>query len=155
MWHTSRCEDITMNMLVAGCPQVLHSGGWLEQMKISIRDTGNAMTAAEIAGFSAGVDIAAVRGYRSAVGRRTREIIQQLPPGSFKQKVDPARIQQVLAEGAVLETTRWLTDYWGSRTFAGLLKMPATRHNFVHLNEAMRLKLSSKPSTNKKQRMNE
>jgi hypothetical protein len=146
MWHTARCEDITMNLLVAGSPQVLLSGGWLEKMKVSICDTGNAMTVDEIRAYSAAVDIAAIRAYRTAVGRRTREIIQQIQPGSLKQKVAPARIQQVWAEGAVVEAARWLTDYWGSRTIAGLLKMPATRHNMVHLNEAMRIK----PSTNKK-----
>jgi hypothetical protein len=140
MWHTARCEDITLNLLVAGSPQVLHSGGWLEQMKISVCDTGNTMTPEEIAAFSASVEVSAIRAYRTAVGRRTREIIQQLPAGSLKQKVDPARIRQVWAEGAVVEPAHWLTDYWGSRTFAGLLKMPATRHNFVHLNEAMRIK---------------
>ena len=31
-------------------------------------------------------------------------------------------------------------DYWGGKTFAGQLLMPATRHNFVHLNKAMRVK---------------
>ncbi len=35
---------------------------------------------------------------------------------------------------------RDLIDYWGNRTFAGLLLMPPTRHNMVHLNEAYRIK---------------
>jgi hypothetical protein len=140
MWHNARCEDITMNLLVANHPQVLHSGGWMERMRISICDTGNAMTVDEIAAFSTSVDVSAIRAYRTAVGQRTREIIQHLPPGSFKRKVDPERIRQVWSEGAVVEGARFLTDYWGSRTIAGLLKMPPTRHNMVHLNEAMRLK---------------
>ena len=42
-------------------------------------------------------------------------------------------------EGAVVEEARWLTDYWGKKTFSGLLLMPATRHNLVHLNESMRI----------------
>ena len=33
-----------------------------------------------------------------------------------------------------------LVKYWGKRDTAGLLLMPATRHNFIHLNEALRLK---------------
>jgi hypothetical protein len=33
-----------------------------------------------------------------------------------------------------------IVDYWGSRTIAGLLLMPPTRHNFTHLNEARMLK---------------
>jgi len=31
-------------------------------------------------------------------------------------------------------------DYWSGLTLAGLLLMPPTRHNFIHLNEALRLK---------------
>jgi hypothetical protein len=29
---------------------------------------------------------------------------------------------------------------WSKRTVAGLLPMPPTRHNFLHLNEALRIK---------------
>lgn len=140
MWHTARCEDITMNLLVAGSMQVLHSGGWLEKMNISTRDTGNAMSTAEIAAFSAAVNVQAVRAYRVAVGRRTREIAGQIPAGTLKQKMDPARVQRITEEGAVVEQARWLIEYWSGRTVAGLLSMPATRHNFVHLNEAARMK---------------
>ncbi len=140
MWHAARCEDITMNMLIAGTPQVMSCEPWLERMNITIRDTGNAMSLAEIESFSSAVNVAAIRDYRTAVGRRTREVIPQLAPGSFKQKVDPARIAWVLAEGAVVEQAHQISDYWGSRTIAGLMLMPATRHNLVHLNEAMRMK---------------
>jgi hypothetical protein len=27
IWHIARCEDVTMNLLVAGTPQVLNGGG--------------------------------------------------------------------------------------------------------------------------------
>jgi hypothetical protein len=33
-----------------------------------------------------------------------------------------------------------LSDYWSKKTIAGLLLMPPTRHNFVHLNEAARIR---------------
>ncbi len=140
MWHCARCEDITLNLLVAGSPQVLTSQGWQARMKISVPDTGNCMTPAEIAAFSAAIDLPAMRGYRSAVGRRTREIVAQTELKTWKNKVDPARIRCVLEEQAVLENETWLTDYWGSRTWAGLMLMPATRHLLVHLNEAIKVK---------------
>jgi hypothetical protein len=140
MWHCARCEDITLNLLVAGTPQVLHNQGWQARMKIDVPDTGNSMTPAEIAVFSAAIDLLALRGYRSAVGCRTREIVTQVPLKDWKNKVDPARIQRVLAEQAVLENETWLTDYWGGRTWGGLLLMPPTRHLLVHLNEAMKAK---------------
>ena len=41
IWHISRIEDVTMNLLVAGSSQILHRSNWLERMKITVRDTGN------------------------------------------------------------------------------------------------------------------
>jgi hypothetical protein len=139
-WHLTRCEDITMNLLVAGTPQSLLQDGWFKRVRVPARDTGNAMGATEIADFSARIDIPALRAYRLSVGRRTREIIQTLQPGEFKRKTDPARLQRVLTEGAVFPSEQWLIDYWGGLTGAGLLLMPPTRHNLVHLNEALKIK---------------
>ena len=140
LWHIARIEDVTMNLLVAGSPQVLNQGNWLEQMKLSAHDTGNAMPEADMAALSNTIDIEALRAYRLAVGRRTREIVQQLEPEELKQKVNPSRVQQILEEKVVVEEARGIAEYWSKRNIAGLLLMPATRHNLVHLNEALRLK---------------
>jgi hypothetical protein len=86
------------------------------------------------------VDQQALRGYRAAVGLATREIVQQLTPEQLKARVDPARLQRVLDQGAVLPSAIELIEYWSRRTIAGLLLMPPTRHNMVHINEAFKLK---------------
>jgi hypothetical protein len=139
-WHIARIEDVTMNLLVGGSPQILHKDNWLEQMKIAIQNTGNMMDAAGVASLSSTINIEALRAYRIAVGIRTREIVRRLQPADLKQKVKPSRLQQVMDEGAVIETARDLIKYWGGLDVAGLLLMPPTRHNFVHLNEALRIK---------------
>jgi hypothetical protein len=141
IWHIARCEDITMNLLVANSPQVLRKGKWLRRMKITACDTGNAMNKADIAEFSRTVDCVALRAYRVAVGRRTREIIKRLEPAQLRQKIEPARMRRVMDEGAVVPAAHGIADYWASRNIAGLLLMPATRHNLIHLNEALRLKM--------------
>lgn len=140
IWHIARIEDVAMNLLVAGSSQILHRSNWLERMKMTVCDTGNEMDEEDMAKLGATIDIEALRAYRVAVGRRTREIVQQLEPEELKQKVDPMRVQQVMDEGAVVEAARGIADYWSRRNTAGLLLMPATRHNLVHLNEALRLK---------------
>jgi hypothetical protein len=140
VWHIARIEDVTMNFLVAGSPQIFRQDTWLKKLKITAIDTGNLMAGEDIAILSATIDLEALRAYRLAVGRRTREIVQQLQPEGLKQKVDPARLRQVLLEGAVVEAAGDLIKYWGGLTIAGLLLMPPTRHNFVHLNEALRIK---------------
>jgi hypothetical protein len=140
IWHIARIEDVTMNLLVAGSSQILHRGNWLERMEVTVCDTGNEMDEKNMAQLSAAVDIEALRAYRVAVGRRTREIAGQLEAKALKQKVDPIRVQQVMEEGAVVQAAKGIVDYWSRRNIAGLLLMPATRHNLVHLNEALRLK---------------
>ncbi len=140
IWHMARCEDITMNLLIAGSPQILFGDDWLEQMGIAMCDTGNAMDRATVVAFSQVIDLRALREYRLAVGRRTQVIVRQLRPSDLKRKVDPVRLQQVMAEGAVVEAAWGIADYWGRRDVAGLLLMPATRHNLVHLNEALQIK---------------
>ena len=60
LWHLTRCEDITMNMLVMKSEQLLHSEGWLDKLEIGWRDTGNAMTPQEIIDFSQAVNLKAL-----------------------------------------------------------------------------------------------
>jgi hypothetical protein len=140
VWHITRCEDITMNLLVAGNPQVLLQENWLAKIQAPIQHTGNSMHLAEISAFSNAVDIDMLKSYRMAVGRRTREIVRQLQPEDMKRKVLAARLQRVYDEGAVIEAARGIAEYWGKRDIAGLLLMPATRHHLVHWNEALQLK---------------
>ena len=109
-------------------------------MNIETSSTGNAMEEQDRADLNARIDIPALRAYRTAVGCRTRQIVETLQPEGLKQKVDPARIAQVMEAGALVESARGIAEYWSKRDIAGLLLMPATRHNLVHLNEALKLK---------------
>lgn len=140
IWHTARCEDITFNLLAAGDDQVLLSGGWMELMNITVRDTGNEMSEAELCNFNASVNLAALREYRLAVARRSIDVVQAMPQGTFQEKVKPERVPRILDEGAVVESARYLVDYWSGRTIGGLMLMPGTRHHLVHINEALRQK---------------
>ncbi len=139
-WHITRIEDTTLNLLVAGTPQVFATGQWKERLKVNVQDSGNSMNAGDILQLSESIDLTELRAYRTLVGRRTREIVQGLKADDFTQKVEPRRLQRVMDEGALVEGSRPILEYWGGRTIAGLLLMPPTRHSFVHLNEAMRIK---------------
>lgn len=140
IWHCTRIEDIAMNLIVVQGSQILYSDNWLERMQVKVHDTGNAMDEASIQSLSQAIDLTELQAYRLAVATRTREIMKQLEPEQLKQKVEPARLEKVISEGAVVEEARWLIDYWGKRKIAGILLMPATRHNFVHLNKSLKIK---------------
>lgn len=140
MWHITRIEDMTMSVLVNNDVQVLHTGQWNKKLHIDDVHSGNEMTEAEIANLSATLDVDSLLAYRIEVGRNTREVISRLLPGDFKQKVEAARIHQLKMQHAVKEEASWLLEYWGNKTIAGLVLMPATRHIFLHLNKSIRLK---------------
>jgi hypothetical protein len=139
IWHITRIEDITMNMLAMGEEQVIDSGGWREKLNTSVFDTGNAMTVEEVKKFSDEINMQELKKYRMAVGKRTREIIGSLNAGDMKRKVNQEDLSRILCQGAVLDVpeSRWLIDFWGRKNVAGLILMPGTRHQVVHLNEAI------------------
>ncbi len=139
LWHSTRIEDITMNMLIAGEPQVFQTGNWFEKLGSPYKDTGNAMDEREIEILSNSINESGLKSYRIEVGRKTRNIIKALKAEDLKKKALTEGLKSILEEGAVVEEARWLVDYWGKKTVSGLLLMPATRHNLVHLNESLRL----------------
>lgn len=142
LWHITRIEDITANILIAGDIQVFNSGKWQDRLRSTAVDTGNAMSGQEIEAFSSQIDMIGLKNYRMEVGRKTRQIIKELRPEQMKTKIQPVRIGRVLEEGGVLEAeeSKWLLDFWGKKTVAGILLMPITRHQIVHLNDSFKIK---------------
>jgi hypothetical protein len=133
LFHLARIEDITMNMLVAGSEQLFTRDGWAKKMDVTILHSANKMDGASAAQLSAKIDLRSLLAYRMAVGRRTREIVRKLQSKDLKQKVEPARIEKVLNEGAVTPEAMEIIHYWSKKTIAGLLLMPPTRHCILHL----------------------
>ena len=80
LWHITRIEDVTMNVLLADAPQLLHSGNWLTQLETSYEGVGNELSLDEIASVSQTVNLQALLAYRLAVGKRTRAIVRRLNP---------------------------------------------------------------------------
>ena len=139
LWHMARIEDVTMNILVAGRPQVLDDG-WLARLSLSHRDVGTGMTDDEVADVSDRIDIEALRAYRTAVGVRTREIIGGLRPEDLDVAVDTPRIHDLRAAGAIGKAAGRLVDAWRGRPKGFFLTMPATGHNYLHFGEAFSIK---------------
>lgn len=142
IWHITRIEDITANVLIANDTQIIDCNNWTQKMNVKVRDTGNAMNNEETIAFSSEIDMRELRNYRLAVGRKTREILGNLKPEDLKKKIESNRLQRVLNDGSVLdvEGSKWLIDFWGRKNAAGILLMPITRHQVVHINDSLKIK---------------
>lgn len=142
IWHITRIEDITANILIAEIKQVL-TAEWLDRLNVTVRDTANAMDVHQISRFSRSICMEELRSYRNAVGQRTREMLRTLAPEDLHRVMRSGSMNRVQAEGGVIDHPEsiWLLDFWRKKTVAGILLMPLTRHQVVHLNECLKIKL--------------
>lgn len=121
IWHSTRIEDITMNLLVAGTDQIFEKDNWFSNINSPIRHTGNSLNPTEILHMSSLINIEELKAYRIAVGRNTENIIRNLTNGEMKRKVRQENLQRILDEKAVenVESANWLIDFWGKKMLQG------------------------------------
>ena len=139
LWHMARTEDAAVNLIVARRDQVFDSE-WARRMNVPWRNIGTGMTEDEVAGLSETADVAAVRAYRAAVGRRTREVVQALPAAAWQEVVGEDDIRRAAATGAFRDWVEGQRSPWQGWTRAEQLASSAVRHNAAHLGEAVTLR---------------
>lgn len=140
VWHLGRTEDMIVNVIVAGRRQVLEESDWPERLGLSRIDVGTGMSDDEVEQFTALADIAAVRAYRAAVGRRTREVVAAMQPEDLDEVIDPAHLEQAFADGTIDARASWLRGFVGGKTKAFVLGHGVPGHGYMHLGEAMTLR---------------
>ena len=145
LWHTTRIEDLTGNILIAEQSQIF-SDEWMTRLNVTVKDTGNIMTDSQIISFSEQVNKQELINYRNAVGCQTRNILKSLTPNDLKRKPEAEYLARLVSEGGLLESKNsiWLKNLWGRQTVAGLILLPLTRHHMMHLPDSIVIKHSVK-----------
>jgi hypothetical protein len=145
LWHMARTEDAAVNSVVAARDQVLDEE-WLRRMNVPWRIIGTGMTSEEVTEMSAHADIAAVRAYRSAVGRRPQEVVRALRPGAWDEIVEAPDIRRAAAVGALRDWVEGAKYPWLGWTRAEQLASSALRHNSAHIGEAVTIRSITGPA---------
>jgi hypothetical protein len=139
LWHVARAEDIGVNAFAYDRPQVFDDGDWAKRIGSGRRDLGTSMTSDEVTGFSASVDVGAIRDYWRAVGDRTLETVRRDGAGSWDTPVDPARMRRIIREdgdyGPRVDPNRVETLYAGMTRGWAFVHLALT-HSFGHFSEA-------------------
>ena len=129
IWHMARVEDNGLSTIVFQTRPVLEAGDWGRRLGVAGPADGFGMVKAEVAEVAAAVDIAALREYRDAVGRRTRALAAELWPERWTSVVtEEDRRAAGLAEGNGPEvgTPRdFMLGWWG------------IHHNFWHIGQCV------------------
>jgi hypothetical protein len=140
LWHMARVEDVVVNLVVADGRQVLDDG-WAVRLNVPYRHIGTGMTDHQVIELTAGANVAALRAYRDAVGRRTREVVSALPAAAWEEIVGAADTGRAAAAGAFGPNTGWHAGVgytaWQDQSRAARLGGAALRHNAMHMGEAI------------------
>jgi len=112
------------------------------KLNTGIKDTGNAMTCSEIESFNKSINIKELKEYRVKVGKSTQKIIKGMEFSDVKRKVEKEQLEKIKQNGGVTDDPKsiWLLDFWGRKNILGLINMPITRHQIVHLNDCFKIK---------------
>ena len=137
LWHITRIEDLTSSILLCKDKQVFDD--YKDKLGTSVTDTGNAMTDEEIFALGAELSIDELLSYRKAVGEKTKKFIEKLTIDELKRTFPEKDIQRIKSEGGVTEQTIELMNYWGKKNVSGIILMPMTKHQIMHLNDCTKI----------------
>jgi DinB family protein len=135
MFHIARAEDIFLNPVLAGRPQVFEDG-WAKKLGITRRDFGIGMSSPEVTELTRQIDLGALREYRDAVGRRTRELVSAFTPSDWEGSTTTERVQGAADQGAFGARAEMLVKVFSGRPRAALLSGIALFHCSGHMGEA-------------------
>ena len=141
IWHITRIEDMISNILMVNRDEIFNKN-IQNELNIGIKDTGNAMDFGEINDFSKKINIDGLIKYREMVGISTQKIILGLKFDDLRIKVKKEQIEKIRKNGGVInkEESIWLLDFWGRKNIMGLITLPITKHQIVHINDCYNIK---------------
>jgi hypothetical protein len=101
------------------------------------------MTYSEIESFNKSICIKELKEYRLKVGKSTKKIIEKISFNEIKRRMEKEQLEKIKQNGGVTNDPKsiWLLDFWSKKNVLGLIMMPITRHQVVHLNDCFKIKL--------------
>ena len=143
LWHMARTEDVAVNLVVSDGRQVLDDE-WRRCMNIPWRTIGTGMADDEAGDLTQHAEVEAVRGYRTAVGRRTRDVVRDLPVAAWDEVLGFTDTVRAATAAAFASNTPWVDDLgykpWQGHSRAAQLASSAIGHNAMHLGEAVTIR---------------
>ena len=133
MWHIARAEDIMVGAVLAGRDQVFDDA-WMKRLMIGRKDFGIGMKSSEVSELGQKIDVAALREYRDAVGKRTREIVGAFKDADWTGNVDAAPLERLVGQGAIPAP---LAKVFAGRPRTAFLSGIALFHPSSHMGEAV------------------
>ena len=140
IWHITRIEDAVSNILINDSKQIIFNR--INKLNTKTIDTGNAFSERDIDEFNSSINVKELLKYRKAVGENTQGILATLTNEDRKTRPTQDQLNRILSEGVLTKEkdSIWLLDFWGKKTISGLLTMPLTRHQIMHISDCFKIR---------------
>lgn len=136
LWHIARAEDIMVNRVLHGRPQVFDDA-WAKRLGITRRDFGIGMTSPEVTELTKQIETGALREYRDAVGRRTRDLVSGFTAEDWEGQVSADSVAAAAGEGAFGTRAEIMAKVFTGRPRRAVLAGIALFHPSGHMGEAV------------------
>lgn len=134
VWHIARCEDVAINTVVRGVPQVLEDG-WRDRLGVEAVHIGTETSDDELRQFDANVDVGALKAYREAVADQTAAWLKECDPSTLPEDARSTERLE-LAPDSIAERAGWARELWDGQTRLWFVTWLAAGHHYLHLGEA-------------------
>ncbi len=140
VWHLARVEDVVINTIVRGEPQVLVAGDWQARMRVADERVGTGFEESEVEQLSRSVDVEALDAYWQAVRRATDEWLATAPAGIFDTVPDVRARLSAIPPIAPPKAQEGLIGFWSGRPASFLVRFPLISHGYLHLGEMLAIR---------------
>jgi len=134
MWHMARTEDVIINAMILGEPQLLDSGGWSAKIGIDDQRIGTGFDDNEVEDFCRVVDVKTLDLYWQAVAESTTTWLKSIDPARLDEKPDADAVAAALPEGTFGPNNAGL-QVWAGSSAGRLVGGPIISHGYMHVGE--------------------
>lgn len=136
VWHIARNEDVVINTLIRGEPQVLVRNDWAERFGLENPHAGLGLDD-ESDDFARGVEPAALLEYYAEVTHETKGWLRTAPLEVLDETPD---VEGRLLTGAPEAQAKWVREEWAGRPASFFLSWAVIGHGLMHIGEMLTVK---------------
>lgn len=135
MWHLARTEDVVVQTLIRGVPQIFTDGDWSERLGVDATHIGTGLGDDEVGEFSKAINIEAADEYWQTVARASFAWLKSITPADLEavpgieQRLES--VPPILAGGA----SQGVIGFWNGRTTGFLFSGPVISHGYIHIGQ--------------------
>ncbi len=139
LWHIARCEDVAVNAIVRGQPQLLLREQWGPRLGFEDARIGTAFGDEEVGDLGRRLDLDALLQYWEAVSQETRSWLEEADLEQLDWTPD-VRERLGAAPPVVPKEGDWLLERWSGQPARFFLRMTVIGHEYLHLGEMMAIR---------------